>query len=74
MPRCDGLELTRRVRENEATKDLPIVLLTAKGFELSRDELVSRWAIIDIVAKPFSPRELVRLIDQILGTVSSTAH
>ena len=33
MPRCDGLELTARIRGNERTRDLPILMLTAKGFE-----------------------------------------
>jgi DNA-binding response OmpR family regulator len=68
MPRVDGFELSRRIRGNEATKDLPILMLTAKGFELEQQELMEKWGIVDIVAKPFSPRELVRLIDQIVGT------
>ncbi len=74
MPRCDGLELTRRIRANVETKDLPIVMLTAKGFELPQEELIAKWGIIDIMAKPFSPRELVRLIDQILGAAHATAQ
>jgi two-component system, OmpR family, alkaline phosphatase synthesis response regulator PhoP len=67
MPRVDGFELSRRIRGNEATKDLPILMLTAKGFELEQQELMEKWGIVDILAKPFSPRELVRLIDQIVG-------
>ena len=68
MPRVDGFELSRRIRGNEATKDLPILMLTAKGFELEQQEMMEKWGIVDIVAKPFSPRELVRLIDQIVGS------
>jgi CheY-like chemotaxis protein len=67
MPRVDGFELSRRIRGNDATKDLPILMLTAKGFELEQEEMMEKWGIVDIVAKPFSPRELVRLIDQIVG-------
>jgi DNA-binding response OmpR family regulator len=67
MPRMDGFELSRRIRDCEATRHLPILMLTAKGFELEQQELKERWGIVDILAKPFSPRELVRLIDQILG-------
>jgi len=63
MPRCDGFELSQRIRQDERTRDLPILMLTAKGFELEQQELMERWGIIDIVAKPFSPRELVRRID-----------
>jgi two-component system, OmpR family, alkaline phosphatase synthesis response regulator PhoP len=73
MPRCDGFELSRRIRDNPATKDLPILMLTAKGFELAQQEMMEKWGIVGILAKPFSPRELVRRIDQILGVVHATA-
>ncbi len=66
MPRMDGFELSRRIRADEATKELPILMLTAKGFELEQQELMEKWGISEILAKPFSPRELVRLIDQIV--------
>ncbi len=68
MPRCDGFELSRRIRENEDLHELPILMLTAKGFELEQQDLMERWGIIDIVAKPFSPRELVRRIEALLET------
>jgi DNA-binding response OmpR family regulator len=73
MPRMDGFELSRRIRDCDATRDLPILMLTAKGFELEQQELMEKWGIIDILAKPFSPRELVRLIDQIVA-VPAGAH
>lgn len=72
MPRLDGFQLSQRIRGNSDTKDLPVLMLTAKGFELEQQELMEKWGIIDIVAKPFSPRELVRRIDQIVdSTVGS---
>lgn len=67
MPRVDGFELSRLIRGNPATKDLPILMLTAKGFELEHQMLVQKWGISEILAKPFSPRELVHLIDKILA-------
>lgn len=73
MPRVDGFELSRRIRGDAATKDLPILMLTAKGFELEQQEMMAKWGIVDILAKPFSPRELVRLIDQIVATVPATS-
>ncbi len=66
MPRMDGFQLSQRIRSNPVTKDLPILMLTAKGFELEQQDLMAKWGIVDIVAKPFSPRELVRQIDQIV--------
>jgi two-component system alkaline phosphatase synthesis response regulator PhoP len=74
MPRMDGFELSRRIRENPATKDLPILMLTAKGFELAHQEIASKWNITEVLAKPFSPRELVRLIDQVVGLAPAEAR
>ena len=73
MPRMDGLELSRRVRETPATAHLPILMLTAKGFELAHLELAEKCGVLAVLPKPFSPRELVRYIDTILsvGTVPS---
>ena len=67
MPRLNGLELCRRLRENEATRDLPIILLTAKGFELEEEQLRSELGIVQLVAKPFSPRELLKMVESIVG-------
>jgi len=66
MPRLDGFGLTERVRQNPGTRDLPVLLLTAKGFELSSEELSEKWNVIDVIAKPFSPRELLKTVDRIL--------
>lgn len=70
MPRVDGFELIRRIRANAATKDMPVLMLTAKGFELAREEVMEKWGISSVLSKPFSPRELVRLIDLALGTAA----
>jgi CheY-like chemotaxis protein len=73
MPRVDGFELSRRIRGDAATKNLPILMLTAKGFELEQQEMMEKWGIVDIVPKPFSPRDLVRLIDRIVGSARATS-
>jgi CheY-like chemotaxis protein len=62
MPRMDGLELISRIRSHETLHDLPIILLTAKGFELSQDEVFERLKVFRLIAKPFSPRELCKLV------------
>lgn len=67
MPRVDGFELIRRIRANASTKDMPVLMLTAKGFELAREEIMEKWGIFSVLSKPFSPRELVRLIDLAIG-------
>jgi DNA-binding response OmpR family regulator len=66
MPKLDGFELTRRLRAEEATSRMPIILLTARaqdadvqqGFEAGAD---------DYIRKPFSPQELRTRVQAILG-------
>jgi DNA-binding response OmpR family regulator len=72
MPRVDGLELVSRIRAHEATRHLPVIMLTAKGFEVSRTELATQWGIFKVMAKPFSPRELVRVLDEALGAAQAS--
>lgn len=72
MPRLDGLGLVERIRGNEAIKDLPVLMLTAKGYELSHEEMATRWNIIAVIAKPFSPRALLQQVDAIFD-VATTA-
>jgi len=67
MPRLDGFGLVQRVRGNPQTADLPVLMLTAKGFELSREELAEKWNVIKVIAKPFSPRALLQSVEEILN-------
>ena len=66
MPRLNGIELCRRCREHEATRALPIVMLTAKGYELPREQMCREFQLTAILPKPFSPRELVQTVERIL--------
>jgi len=68
MPRLDGLTLARRLSEDPELADLPVVMLTAKGFELARRNETGCENLVAILAKPFSPRELLRCIEQVLET------
>lgn len=68
MPRMDGLALCRTIRSHSETADLPIIMLTAKGYDLSGDDGTSELNIAAVLAKPFSPRGLVQCIQEILET------
>jgi len=67
MPRLSGLALAERIRTTPETADLPIIMLSAKGFELSADELRSCYGIRCLMAKPFSPRELFARVEAVLA-------
>jgi DNA-binding response OmpR family regulator len=66
MPRIDGYEATRLLRQHEETSRMPIILLTARvqeedialGFDAGAD---------DYVKKPFSPQELGSRVQAVLG-------
>jgi DNA-binding response OmpR family regulator len=66
MSYMSGVELCRRLKESEATADLPAILLTARGYVLD-DVQISQTNIRHIMAKPFSAREVLERIEAILG-------
>lgn len=58
LPRMSGIDLARRLRNDEHTAGLPMIMLTARGEET--DKLKSfDSGIDDYITKPFSPRELI---------------
>lgn len=67
MPNMNGLALIERIRERGQTRDLPVIVLSAKGFELSLQELADRWGVLQVMDKPFSPRQLLRLVELALS-------
>jgi DNA-binding response OmpR family regulator len=65
MPKINGFEVCRRVRENPAWRDIKIVMLTAKGREVEVTKGLSLGADAYIV-KPFSTKELMAEVKHIL--------
>jgi DNA-binding response OmpR family regulator len=41
-------------------------MLTAKGFELSRQEMHDKYGVIEVISKPFSPRDLLKRVERVL--------
>lgn len=74
LPRLSGLEVCRRVRRRPETRDLPIIMLTARGEEADRVRGLDTGAD-DYVTKPFSPSELMARMRALLRrSRPSTAH
>ncbi|MFY0989020.1 phosphate regulon transcriptional regulator PhoB [Halomonas sp. C05BenzN] len=65
MPGTSGIELARRLKRDEATSELPIIMLTAKGEEDNKIQGLEAGAD-DYITKPFSPRELVARLKAVL--------
>lgn len=70
MPEVSGVELLRRWRRQPETKDIPVIMLTAKAEEENLVKGLDAGAD-DYITKPFSPRELVARIKTILRRVDS---
>jgi two-component system phosphate regulon response regulator PhoB len=65
LPTLPGTEVARLLRQEEKTRSIPIVILTARGSEV--DRIVGfELGADDYVVKPFSPRELVLRVQAIL--------
>jgi two-component system alkaline phosphatase synthesis response regulator PhoP len=65
LPGLDGLEVCRRLKADAVTRDIPVVMLTAKGEE-SDIVLGLGLGADDYVTKPFSPKELVARVKAVL--------
>jgi len=65
LPGSSGLELARRWRREDLTRDIPIIMLTARGEENDRVSGLES-GIDDYVVKPFSARELLARIKAVL--------
>jgi two-component system phosphate regulon response regulator PhoB len=65
LPDESGISLTRRLRENERTRGLPILMLTARAMEQDKISGLEAGAD-DYLTKPFSPKELAARIKAVL--------
>jgi two-component system phosphate regulon response regulator PhoB len=70
LPDSSGLELTRMLRRDEAYRDLPIIMLTARAEERDKVQGLDGGAD-DYMTKPFSGRELVSRIKAVLRRTSA---
>ena len=66
LPRRDGFEVLKSVRSNKEWRDMRVILLTAKGRDVDRLKGMELGAD-DFVTKPFSTKDVVRLVKQHLG-------
>ena len=70
MPYTDGLGVLHEIRRDPGTRDLPVILLTARS---ATTDVVRGWQQgADLyLTKPFDPRELVRFVERIFSEVSA---
>jgi len=71
MPVMGGLEFVEKLRSDEQLKKIPVIMLTARSFDIDED-LKQQLDISECLSKPFSPKELLRNIEDVL--YSTTAN
>jgi len=65
MPVMSGLELLEKLRQQDDTKDIPVIMLTARSFAISKEQQ-EELRISSCLSKPFSPKELLGNIEDVL--------
>ncbi|MCX6034474.1 MAG: response regulator [Chloroflexi bacterium] len=63
MPEMDGWEVYQQMKAEEATKNIPVIIVTAKAQSIDKVLGLHIAKVDDYIAKPFSPQELLTSID-----------
>jgi two-component system alkaline phosphatase synthesis response regulator PhoP len=67
MPRVDGLTACYLIKKDEATKKIPVVMITAVGFDLNKKLSQDIMGADGYITKPFTPQDLQTAVDQFFG-------
>jgi two-component system response regulator VicR len=66
MPEMDGWEVYQQMKANEATKNIPVIIVTARAQSIERVLGLHIAKVDDYIVKPFSPQELLNSVDKVL--------
>ena len=65
MPKMNGYQFCKMLRNNQSLKDVPVILITAKG-EAVGEKFTEKFGVIDYFIKPFQPEELVEKVNSVV--------
>ncbi len=65
MPQMDGIELVRNIRDNEAYKEIPIIMVTTEAGEEDK-EISLKAGVTSFLVKPITPKRLLYEIEKLL--------
>jgi CheY-like chemotaxis protein len=66
MPHLSGLELCQRLKQDASTRNIPAIMLTARGYGLEMGSAETN-GIVRLLSKPFSPRQLLSTVIEVLS-------
>ena len=67
MPDVDGWEVYQQIKADEKTKDIPVIIVTAKAQNIDKVLGLHVAKVDDYLSKPFSPQELLESVQNVLG-------
>lgn len=67
MPFMDGWEVYQQMKADEATKDIPVIVVTAKAQSIDKVLGLHIAKVDDYIAKPFSPKELIDSVERVFA-------
>ncbi|HRK89754.1 MAG TPA: response regulator [Anaerolineales bacterium] len=67
MPDMDGWEVYQQMKADTATRDIPVIVVTAKAQNIDKVLGLHIAKVDDYIAKPFSPQELMDSVDKIFS-------
>jgi DNA-binding response OmpR family regulator len=68
MPDMDGWEVYQQMKAEESTRNIPVIIVTAKAQNIDKVLGLHIAKVDDYIAKPFGPQELVESVERILST------
>jgi len=72
MPDIDGWEVYQQIKADEKTKDIPVIVVTAKAQSIDKVLGLHIAKVDDYIAKPFSPQDLLNSVDKVFDTRNSS--
>jgi DNA-binding response OmpR family regulator len=66
MPDMDGWEVYQQLKADEKTRDIPVIVVTAKAQSIDKVLGLHIAKVDDYIAKPFSPQELLNSVEKVL--------
>jgi DNA-binding response OmpR family regulator len=74
MPDMDGWDVYHQLKSDEATKLIPVIVITAKAQSIDKVLGLRVAKVEDYIAKPFSPQELIDRIELVMGDKRNPAE
>ena len=74
MPDMDGWEVYQKMKADDSTKAIPVIIVTAKAQSIDKVLGLNIAKVDDYITKPFGPQELLQSVEQVLAKQDQSQH